>query len=131
MNCEVCGRRIEGRSKRVMIDGSILEVCSQCATLGEREVKERPKSKVIMKSSSPKTERINIENMEVILDYAITIKKARERMGLSQDELAQKINEKASVIRLIESGRMKPNILIGRKLERALKVTLFTIAEEE
>ncbi|MEM3403657.1 MAG: multiprotein bridging factor aMBF1 [Nitrososphaeria archaeon] len=130
MNCEICGRRIEGRLKRVMIDGSILEVCSHCAILAEREVKEKPKSKLV-KTSSPKIERINIDDMEVILDYATTIKKARERMGLSQDDLAQKIKEKASVIKLIESGRMKPNMLIGKKLERALKITLFTTSEDE
>ncbi|MGQ9781699.1 MAG: multiprotein bridging factor aMBF1 [Nitrososphaeria archaeon] len=132
MNCEICGKRIDGRPRKVMVDGSILEVCTSCVTLGEKEMKEAPR-KVATSGQRVSTDigKIDLDEMEIVPDYPSIVKKAREKMGLSQDDLAQKLNEKASVIRLIESGKMKPNIFIGRKLERYLKVNLFTVIEEE
>lgn len=132
MSCEICGKRVDVRPRKIMVDGSILEVCSSCANLGEREVKERPVERLKPKLRvMTHVQKIDLDEMEVILDYALTIKKAREKMGLSQDDLAKKVNEKASVIRLIEAGKMKPSILIGQKLERALKIDLFTMIEEK
>ena len=31
MNCEICGKPIEGRPIRTKIDGSVLEVCKECS----------------------------------------------------------------------------------------------------
>ena len=132
MNCEICGKRIDGKPRKIMVDGSILEVCNSCANLGEKEVKESPTDKLRPKPRiMTHVQKIDLDEMEVISDYALTIKRAREKMGLSQDDLAKKVNEKASVIRLIESSKMKPSILIGQKLERALKIDLFTMIEEK
>jgi len=132
LNCEICGKRIEGKPRKVMIDNSILEVCASCANLGEREVKEKPRERYSVRQQiSRGISKIDLEEMEVVSDYASIIRKARERMGLSQDDLAQKVNEKASVIRLIESGKMKPNFMMSKKLEHALRVDLFTMIEEE
>jgi hypothetical protein len=48
----------------------------------------------------------------------------KDQKGLSQKELAQKINEKPSIIQAYESGTAIPNPQILGKLERALKVKL-------
>ena len=45
-------------------------------------------------------------------------------MKLSQKDLAQKVNEKPSVIQDYESGKAIPNPQILGKLERALQVKL-------
>lgn len=123
---------MDGKPKKIMVDGSILEVCNSCANLGEKEVKGTPRNQL---KARPRmmvhTQKIDLEEMEIVQDYALIIKRAREKMGLSQDDLARRANEKASVIRLIESSKMKPSILIGQKLERALKINLFTIIEEK
>jgi putative transcription factor len=130
MSCEICGRRIEGKARKIMVDGSILEVCFSCANLGEKEIKEKPKASVKTRPVPTKISAIGLDELEIVSNYALAIKKARESKGLSQDDLAQKVGEKASVIRLIESGKMKPNIMTGKKLERALKIDLFTMVEE-
>jgi putative transcription factor len=129
---------VDLKPKKIMIDGSILEVCNSCANLGEKvkevpkEVNEIPRNKLKPRPRMmTHTQQINLEEMEIVPDYALTIKKAREKMGLSQDDLARRVNERASVISLIESGKMKPSILIGQKLERALKIDLFTMIEEK
>ena len=49
---------------------------------------------------------------------------ARMEKQLSQKDLAQKVNEKPSVIQDYESGRAIPNPQILGKLERALGVKL-------
>ncbi|KAF7778875.1 transcriptional regulator family: Helix-turn-helix [Agaricus bisporus var. burnettii] len=52
------------------------------------------------------------------------IQTARQELQLSQKELAQKINEKPSVLQDYESGKAVPNPQILGKLERTLKVKL-------
>jgi len=49
---------------------------------------------------------------------------ARLELGLTQKEVAQKINEKPSILQDYESGRAIPNPQILGKLERVLKVKL-------
>ena len=49
---------------------------------------------------------------------------ARQDLKLSQKDIAQKVNEKPSVIQDYESGRAVPNPQILGKLERALGVKL-------
>jgi ribosome-binding protein aMBF1 (putative translation factor) len=51
-------------------------------------------------------------------------------MGLSQEDLGRKINEKPSVISHLETGSMKPSDALARKLEHALKIELFLPPED-
>lgn len=63
--------------------------------------------------------------MDVIADdYPDRIREARESRGQSQEELAQQLNEKASLIRKLERGDMQPSDAIQTKLERHLDITL-------
>jgi putative transcription factor len=57
-------------------------------------------------------------------DYDDIVRSARESQGLSQKELAQKLNEKASLIRKIERGDTLPSDEVQTKLERALDIDL-------
>ena len=61
---------------------------------------------------------------ELAQDYDEIVRSARESQGLSQKELAQKLNEKASLIRKIERGDTLPSDEVQGKLERALDVDL-------
>lgn len=67
--------------------------------------------------------------LELRIDFHRVIREAREKMGLSQEQLGLRIAEKTSVIKLLESGRLKPNIILARKLERFLKIQLFAPVE--
>jgi putative transcription factor len=57
-------------------------------------------------------------------DYGRKIKEAREKAGLKQAELAQRINEKHSLLRKIENEELMPGEEIRKKIERVLKITL-------
>jgi putative transcription factor len=61
---------------------------------------------------------------EVAQDYDQRIRQARESAGLSQEELANQLNEKASLIRKLEGGDTLPSDGVQRKLERGLDISL-------
>jgi putative transcription factor len=79
---------------------------------------------------TPKLDKITDE-LELKEDYHKIIKQTREKLGLSQEALGRKINEKPSVIKLLESGKLKPDNVLARKLEHFLKVQLLVPAVDE
>jgi putative transcription factor len=61
---------------------------------------------------------------ELVADYDARIREAREARGLSQEDLAKSLNEKASLIRKLERGDMLPSDDVQRKLEGELGISL-------
>ena len=61
---------------------------------------------------------------EIAQDYDDRIRNARESAGLSQEELASELNEKASLIRKLERGDILPSDEVQTKLERKLDIAL-------
>lgn len=57
-------------------------------------------------------------------DYHERIRAAREDTGMSQEDLAKKLNEKASLIRKLERGDVLPSDEVQSKLERELSISL-------
>ena len=57
-------------------------------------------------------------------DYDQRIRSAREDTGMSQEDLAKKLNEKASLIRKLERGDVLPSDGVQNKLERELSISL-------
>lgn len=140
MRCEVCGQIIKGKPHKVKIEGAELKVCSRCAKFG---VEVQAYSKFPKRRSQglqPVTQRVRKkkqrstfldESIEVVEDYNIIIKNARERLGLTREELGKKINEKESVIARIEAGKMVPDIKLAKKLEKALNIRILEKIESE
>lgn len=135
MNCEICGKPIEGRPIRTKIDGSVLEVCQECSKFGrvqkdtplERKFVSRNKKGNPQKRPQAKQniQRRREEPMdELVEDYNVIIRKARESKGWTREELGAKIYEKVSVINRIESGKMEPDIKLAKKFEKTLNITL-------
>ncbi len=65
---------------------------------------------------------------ELVQDYGLRIKRAREERELTPEDLGRKINEKASVLKKLENQKMKPADNLARKLERALRIQLLAPA---
>mgnify|MGYP002332008902 CR=1 FL=1 len=139
MRCEVCGRKIFGTPHRVMIEGAKMTVCNKCAKLGSGtwEIKPSrplhkppsvskspfPRASFQAKSFSPKMTELQIELVE---DFSARVRKAREKLGWSHEDLGKKINEKVSVLKKIEAGKMTPDMKLAMKLEHVLKIKLIT-----
>jgi putative transcription factor len=142
MRCEVCGRKIHSNPIRVVIEGARLTVCIECSKhgkiireeeveLGQRVPKKTPVS-FSTKMQRKKTVRAKVEiTQEVVEGYHVKIRQAREKLGLSHEELGKKINEKASVLSKLETGKMTPNNLLVTKLEHALKIKLLVPIKKE
>ncbi|OLZ41013.1 transcriptional regulator [Natrinema saccharevitans] len=61
---------------------------------------------------------------ELATDYDDRVRNARESRGLSQSELANELNEKASLIRKIERGDTLPSDRVQSELENFLEIDL-------
>jgi len=140
MQCEVCGRKIVGKQYKATIEGAIMLVCDKCAHYGTRhwEVEPKPKAKPIqLQKPKPPTlpvpsvqKAIQEEALELLEDYSKKIRQAREKLGLTHEELGRKINERVSLLRKIETAKMTPTQSLAEKLEHVLKIKLLAPATE-
>ena len=148
MRCEVCGRKIRENPNKVIIEGAKLTVCHECAKHGKTTWSEAPKPQVELQKPNltspgyaPIQGPIQIKkrvikarvdtSQEIVEDYSEVIRQAREKFGLSHEDLGQKINEKESLLRKIETGKVSPSDLLVSKLEHALKIKLLVPVPEE
>ncbi len=147
VQCEMCGAETPN-PKTVKIEGAELQVCADCAEFGT-EVKSQETSTTSTKystsggtssssssssggssGSSRRRRDLYDEMEEVAEDYDQRIRNARESRDLTQEELANNINEKVSLIRKLEHGDMLPSDDVQAKLEKFLEISL-TAAREE
>ena len=141
MRCEVCGQKIHNGPITAVIEGARLTVCVECSKHGKVVTQDEytPKPKPLGKPSAhipvmqqKKKTEIKVEiTQEITEDYTSKIRQAREKLGLTHEELAKKINEKTSVIGKLETGKIQPSNILATKLEHALKIKLLTPITEE
>lgn len=111
-----------------------MTVCNQCGKLSsgywEPKIQSKPRlnksiNRQPVQSFSKRKPKVRIpEMLEIADDYAHMIRQAREDFGLSHEDLGRKAQEKVSVLRKIESGKMVPDLRLAEKLEHILKITL-------
>lgn len=115
-------------------------VCNNCARLGRqvgpaapavsvisnRVVRANPAQNMLRTMAQRPTE----QEYELDPDYHLLIRQAREKLGFSQEQLGKLINEKPSVIRMVESKKLKPDITLTRKLMHELKINLLVSLSE-
>lgn len=109
----------------------MLFVCSECQKLATKSwtYKAREQTMPIGKPrvvSAPKKIRIEklSPELELTKDYGQRTRQAREKLGLTHEDLGRRISEKVSVLQKIETGKMIPDYELARKLEHALRIKL-------
>ncbi|WP_226041885.1 multiprotein bridging factor aMBF1 [Natrinema sp. DC36] len=148
VQCEMCGAETSS-PKTIKVEGAKLDVCSDCTDFGT-EVKQTSSSGSSTKystdsssssssgsqstgssasssSSGGSSQRRSdmFDDMdELATDYDERVRNARESNGLSQSDLANELNEKASLIRKIERGDTLPSDRVQSKLENFLEIDL-------
>ncbi len=120
--------------------------CHECARLGTSTWEEQPKVTrapvpAQRQGATPVQGPIQIKkrviqarvdtSQEMVENYPEKIRQAREKLGLSHEDLGKKISEKESVLRKIETGKISPNDLLVSKLEHTLKIKLKVPVVEE
>jgi len=113
-------------------------VCGNCVNLASAYWEETPQRR--MKRTAKPLSKISVsgkkqppalaEGLELVDDFGLRIRRAREGMELSHEDLGRKIGEKVSVLRKIESGKMTPDLMLAEKLEHALKIKLLVPPSE-
>jgi len=144
LRCEVCGRKIHGKPVKALIEGAKLTVCSECSKHGmiiwEEETKQtatiKPKPKVtqaptLKAQTTGKAQTVLGGTLELVDDYDVRVRQAREKLGLTHEELGKRINEKVSVLKKIETRKIKPDDKLAAKLEHALRIKLLVPTSEE
>jgi len=141
MECEACGNQIFGRGWSVVIEGAKLIVCSECARFSSKSAPQLPKQQIVTALKKPTPTPRNIaphtiahrtsrreapvrEDIELVEDYGPLVRKARENIGLTHDDLGRKIGERVSILQKLEKGKMVPDQALARRLEHTLKITL-------
>lgn len=132
VNCDMCGH-IGSELHRAIVEGTMLSLCDKCVRYGEVvQVKQIPKHIVDKRLDYYKTHRYSSMSLPqdfrgeeiIVSDYHERIKKARERIGKTQEEVALDLAEKSSVLQKIESGHQEPSLQLARKLEQFFKIEL-------
>jgi len=120
----------------IEIDGAIFTVCYKCVKLGKPIISTNTSPENIQKpnkikiSNNKPTNNFYDSDFEIVKDFSTLIRKAREQKKLSQEELGSKLNEKPSVIRTLESGKLKPTDILAKKIERFLNLKILITSEE-
>jgi putative transcription factor len=140
LRCEVCGHKIHTEPITAVIEGAKLTVCLECSKHGkiihqeevslQKPAQKKPQVPITLVQKKPLVASVQI-TQELTQDYPNKIKSAREKLTLTHEELGKKINEKASVLRNLEAGKMEPNNQLASKLEHMLKIKLLVPISEE
>jgi len=148
VQCEMCGASTSSPTT-VKVEGAELDVCSNCTDFGTEVTTDQSSSTSTKystgssgssssggSSSSSRssgssgggrsTSRSDMfDDMdEIAQDYDDRIRDAREAEGLTQADLADELNEKASLINKLERGDTLPDDEIQSKLESRLDINL-------
>ncbi len=135
MLCEMCGKQVTF-CKKVTIEGVLLDVCPECAKFGSEAkkapVKEETAPRPLITQRLEQRERRGkpqdvlekFEREDLVEDYSSRIRNARSKTGVTQKELAMKINEKLTVLNKVEAGDLRPDERLIRKLEKELGIVL-------
>lgn len=117
----MCGK--DTKLFRTLIEGSEMMVCRECTKYGI-VIPEKVVAKI--KKSLPYSKDVFEEmNKELVDGWGKKIKEARERKGLTREQLGAKIGEKTITIAKIENEELRPPDETVKKLEKFLEINLF------
>ncbi len=140
MLCEMCGNEVATVS-RVQIEHSILRLCPSCARFGTAidpppapaapAPAAPPRRALAARAPAARPRRLEerdlyaeIGELELAPDWGARVRRAREALQWTPEDLGKRLNEKKSVVLKIESGDFRPPDALLRKLEHLLKVRL-------
>lgn len=128
-SCEICGIQIIDHGERVYVEGNLLTVCKACSKRGkpsnnpqniQSKLPARPKK-------IEKADKISFEDSVILVkNFSEVIRNSRMSKLLTHEQLGLLINERASLLRKLESGSLKPDEELTKKLERFFRIDLYT-----
>ena len=129
--CELCGRTTTEK-KMVIVDGTVFNVCVACSKHGKPYAPGQALAKRKKMAAAKPQKRIGLADETMLApDFAGRIREARMKIGLTHEQLGMKMNEKAQQLKKFETGTLKPDELLAKKLERFLGIKLYVSDDEQ
>jgi putative transcription factor len=117
---------------RVIVDGVELTVCKNCSSRG-KAIPKLPTPKQFRPRPNPRSSNASFgitDNIFLVEEYSQLIRDARLQKKLTHEQVGTMIKEKATLLRRLEIGTLKPYRILAAKLERFLGIRLY-IPEDE
>jgi putative transcription factor len=131
-SCEICGTQILEYGEKVYVEGNLITVCKTCSKRGkplknQQEIQRKP---AMRPKKIEKLDRITFDDSAILINnFSEVIRNSRMANGLTHEQLGLLIKERVSLLRKIESGTLKPDEGLSRKLERFFRINLYTEVE--
>lgn len=128
-SCEICGTQILDHGEKVYVEGNLITVCKTCSKRGkplknQQEIQRKP---AMRQNKIERLDKITFDDSAILInDFSEVIRNSRVANGLTHEQLGLLIKERASLLRKIESGTLKPDEGLTRKLERFFRINLYT-----
>ena len=128
-SCEICGTQILDYGEKVYVEGNLITVCKTCSKRGkplknQQEIQRKP---AMRPKKIEKVDKITFDDSAILInDFSEVIRNSRVANGLTHEQLGLLIKERVSLLRKIESGTLKPDEGLSRKLERFFRINLYT-----
>ncbi len=125
LSCDICGSK--HIKAQILLEGAKLLACSRCMKSGKiiHYFRDDETSEGPLRPMPPKhLPKSAATDEEIIENWGEVIRKARQKAGLTIEELASRIMEKGNYMHAIESGRIMPTLDTARKIEKELKIKL-------
>lgn len=131
-SCEICGSQILDNGEKVYVEGNLITVCKVCSKRGkpsktQQEIQRKPPMRPMRPKKIERLDKITFDDSAILINnFSEVIRNSRTANGLSHEQLGLLIKERASLLRKIESGSLKPDENLSRKLERFFRIRLYT-----
>jgi len=131
-SCEICGTQILDYGEKVYVEGNLITVCKTCSKRGkplknQQEIQRKP---AMRPKKIEKLDKITFDDSAILINnFSEVIRNSRMANGLTHEQLGLLIKERVSLLRKIESGTLKPDEGLSRKLERFFRINLYTEVE--
>jgi putative transcription factor len=116
------------RGEKVLVEGNLLTVCKTCSKRGKPSNNQPNIQKSFVRPKKMiKPNKITFDDSTILVNnFSEVIRKSRMIKGLTHEQLGILIKERASLLRKIESGSLKPDEELTKKLERFFRINLYT-----
>jgi len=120
MMCDLCGKSVDALSK-TLVEGVAMDLCSLCTKYG-KVLRAPAPTKKQQAARNELHETPELPEDHLVADYNLVLKKAREKLGMTQEDFAKHINERVSIVQKVERKEFEPTIAAARRWEKVLHV---------
>lgn len=131
----MCGKKVGTR--RHLVEGTTMNLCISCGKYGtplDSPAPQGSQAAVVQNlerraaKHSPRSV-YGEETWDLVQDYGKRIRSAREKKGLSYDQLGNKVQARVPELQHIEANKLRPSDDLCRRLEKELGIVLLEKAQ--